>query len=171
MNPRVAAIFAISENHVIGSDNDIPWRLSNDLKHFKKLTTGKPIIMGRKTWESLGRPLPRRRNIVITRNTSFEAHGAEVVHSLQEALDLCADEPEVFIVGGAAIYREAILNGHVSVIYKTLVHAEVDGDTFLHLPEDGWEVTQVESHQADEKNEYAYTFLTLERGLSESLNV
>ena len=163
MNPQIAAIFAISENGAIGKNNQIPWRLPADLKHFKQLTIGKPIIMGRKTWESLGRPLPKRRNIVVTRNKAYQAVGAEVVNSLEEAMALCADDPAVFIIGGAAIYEETITKGWVTRIHKTLVHAEVEGDTFLDLSLEEWTIQKVEAHQADEKNEYAYTFLVLER--------
>lgn len=163
MKPLIAAIFAISENGVIGKENGIPWRLPADLRHFKRLTLGKPIIMGRKTWESLGRPLPKRQNIVVTRNLDFQAEGAEVVHSLEAAFALCAEAPEVFIIGGAAIYHETILGGTVTRIYKTLVHAEIDGDTFLDLPLDDWKIQEVDAHQADEKNEFAYTFLVLEK--------
>jgi dihydrofolate reductase len=158
--PQLAAIYAIAENGAIGKGNTIPWRLPADLRHFKKLTTGHPIIMGRKTFESLGRPLPKRRNILITRNPDYRVEGVEVVHSLEEAVALCEGAEQAFLIGGAQIYQEAFEKGLVDRIYETLVHAEVEGDTFLQRPgEAEWEVLQVESHQADEKNEYAYTYV------------
>ena len=161
MTQEINAIYAISENGVIGKDNEIPWRLSNDLKRYKSLTIDKPIIMGRKTFESIGKPLPRRRNIVITRNQEFQAGGIEVAHSLEEALVLCQNDPQVWIVGGAGIYQEAMKKGLINYIYETLVHAEIEGDTFFSIPdEDKWEIVEVDSRQADEKNEFAYTYRT-----------
>jgi dihydrofolate reductase len=161
MAQEINIIYAISENGVIGKDNGIPWRLSNDLKRYKSLTINKPIIMGRKTFESIGRPLPKRRNIVITRNQAYQAEGIEVVHSLKEALDLCANDPQVWIVGGAGIYQEAIQQGIVDHIYETLVHAEVEGDTFMNEPDEAiWELFEIDAQQADEKNEFAYTYRT-----------
>ena len=161
MSQEINVIYAISENGVIGKDNGIPWRLSNDLKRYKALTIDKPIIMGRKTFESIGRPLPRRRNIVITRNFDYQAEGIEVVHSLEAAIGLCGDVPQIWIVGGAGIYKEAINKRLVTKIYETLVHADIEGDTFFQIPhEENWEIVEVESHQSDEKNEYAYTYRT-----------
>ena len=164
MAQTITAIYAVSENGVIGIDNDLPWHLPQDLKHFKQLTLGKPILMGRKSFESLGKALPRRRNIVITRNLEFTAPGIEIAHSLEAAIALCAGEPEICITGGAGIYRESIEKGYVSRIYETLVHAEVEGDTHFALADrDTWNITEVDARQADERHEYAYTFLTLEK--------
>lgn len=164
MDTLITAIYAVSENGVIGKDNDLPWSLPADMRHFKTLTLGKPIIMGRRSFESLGKPLPRRRNIVVTRNQRFQAEGVEVAHSLEEALALCAGEPEICITGGAGLYRESIEKGYVTRIYETIVHAEVDGDTFFTLPDpEAWEIEAVEAHQADSRNEYAFTFRTLVR--------
>lgn len=164
MEQKIIAIYAVSENGVIGKDNDLPWRLRADMLYFKRLTTGKPIIMGRKSFESLGKPLANRRNIVVTRNKNFHHEGIDVAHSLEDAIALCKGEPEVWITGGAGIYKESIDKGLVSIIYETLVHADVDGDTFFSLSnEDEWEIVSVDSHQADEKNEYAYTFKKLIR--------
>ncbi|RMG71153.1 MAG: dihydrofolate reductase [Bacteroidetes bacterium] len=164
MPPLITAIYAVSENGVIGKDNDLPWSLPADLHHFKALTLGKPIIMGRRSFESLGKPLPKRRNIVVTRNPDFTFPGVEVVHSLEEGLARCQDEAEICITGGAGLYRESIEKGYVTRIYETLVHAEVDGDTFFSLPEpEAWEIAEVEAHQADDRHEHAYTFRTLVR--------
>ncbi|MEM7370703.1 MAG: dihydrofolate reductase [Bacteroidota bacterium] len=164
MSQLIFAIYAVSENGVIGKNNQLPWHLPNDLKHFKAKTQGKPILMGRKSFESLGKALPKRRNIVISRNPSFTAPGIEVAHSLEEAIQLCHAEPEICITGGALIYRESIEKGFVSRIYETLIHAEVDGDTFFHLSnEDEWTITEVDARQADERHAFAYTFRTLEK--------
>ncbi|MEL6193567.1 MAG: dihydrofolate reductase [Bacteroidota bacterium] len=153
----ISAIYAISENQVLGKNNDIPWRLSDDLKMFKRTTLGKPIIMGRKTFESLGKPLPKRRNIVISRTMPLEAEGYEVFRSLDEAINACT-EPEAFIIGGARLFEEAFEKGYVHKVFETLVHAEVEGDVFFSLPNPAaWATTRVESYQANEKNEFAFT--------------
>ncbi len=155
----LSLIFARSENNVIGLNNDLPWRLSGDLKWFKQLTTGHTIIMGRKTFMSIGKPLPKRRHIVITRNPAWNADGVEVVHSLEEALKAVAQEEQAFIIGGATIYQQALEADLADRVYETLVHADVDGDTFLAFePGDAWALVSVNAQQADEKNEYAYTF-------------
>ncbi|MFN0204479.1 MAG: dihydrofolate reductase [Bacteroidia bacterium] len=154
----ITLIYAISENKAIGSQNTIPWRLSGDMKYFKANTLGKPVIMGRKTFDSLGKALPKRRNIVISRQTLELPEGVELVHSLEEAITICAQEPEVCIIGGAMIYKEALAKGIATQIRQTLVHAEVEGDTFFDFPdENAWELVEVEACAADEKNEFAYT--------------
>ncbi|MEM6261805.1 MAG: dihydrofolate reductase [Bacteroidota bacterium] len=160
---QLTAIFATSENGVIGKDNKIPWRLSGDMKHFKRLTTGNSIVMGRKTFESLGKPLPNRRNIVITRQAGYQKDGIEVFHSLETALEACAEEQEVFLIGGSSVYQEALEKGLIEKIHKTLVHAEVEGDAYFDVEMDEWTIKEVDAQQADEKNEFAYTFLTLEK--------
>ncbi|MEM6764086.1 MAG: dihydrofolate reductase [Bacteroidota bacterium] len=153
----ISAIYAISENQVLGKNNDIPWRLSDDLKMFKRTTLGKPIIMGRKTFESLGKPLPKRRNIVVSRSMPQEVEGYEVYRSLDEAITACS-EPEIFIIGGAQLFQEAFDKGYIHRVYETLVHAEVEGDVFFSLPDAGmWTTTKVDSFQANEKNEFAFT--------------
>jgi dihydrofolate reductase len=152
----------MSENGVIGRDGDLPWRLSADLKRFRQLTTGHAIVMGRKTWESIGRPLPERRNIVISRRTDFVAEGADVVHSLDEALALSADHDEVFVIGGATIYRLALPT--CDRLFVTLVHADVAGD--VRIPEgalDGWTLVDDARHDSDEKNLHAYSFRVYEK--------
>ncbi|MEM6632389.1 MAG: dihydrofolate reductase [Bacteroidota bacterium] len=166
MQQEVIAIYAASENGVIGKNNDLPWHLPEDFRHFKRHTQGKTIIMGRKTFDSLGKPLPNRRHIVITRNTKYAAEGIEVVHSLNAALALAKAEKEVFIIGGAVLFEEAFANNLIDKVYLTTVHAEVEGDVIFFLPnENNWKITEVDARQADEKNEYAFTFKTLVKAL------
>ena len=159
---KTSIVVAISENSAIGKDNQLLWYLPADLKHFKDITTGGTIIMGRKTYDSIGKPLPNRRNIVITRKTDLEITGVEVVNSLQEALSLCAQEQEVFIIGGAEIYKHAL--AVTNRIYLTTVHQSYEADAFFpELTKNEWEEIHQEYHEADEKNNVAYTFSTLER--------
>jgi dihydrofolate reductase len=131
--PRVAIIAAVASNQVIGCGQKLIWHLPADLAHFKRVTLGHPILMGRRTWESIGRPLPGRRNVVISRDATFNAHGVEVATSLQHALDLCAEAPAVFIVGGAQIYAQAL--PLAQQLWLTEIHAEPHGD--VHFP--AWE--------------------------------
>jgi dihydrofolate reductase len=162
---RISLIAALSTNNVIGRDNAIPWRLSTDLKRFKALTMGHHLIMGRKTWASVGRPLPGRISVVVTRDPQFEAEGAIVVHSLEDALRVAAQggEREAFIAGGAEIYGQSLHTAHR--MYLTRVHAEVEGDTFFPEFDDvtEWQLTDAEHFEADEKNEYPFSFLTYDR--------
>ena len=125
----VSLIVAYSSNRTIGKDNALPWRLPGDLAHFKRTTMGCPVIMGRKTWESLGRALPGRRNVVITRQENYQAAGAETAASLDQALEMTQGHPEVFVIGGAQIYQQAILVA--TRIVATEVHAMIDGDAFF----------------------------------------
>ena len=157
-----AIIVAMAADNVIGKDNDLPWRLSSDLKRFKALTTGHAIIMGRKTWESIGRPLPNRRNIIISRNTDYSADGAETFSSLQDAL--AAVDGDSFIIGGAQIYQLALALG--DKLYITDIEATVDGDTqFPEIDFEQWELIANESHPIDEKNEHPYSFKDYQRKL------
>lgn len=158
---KVSIVVAISENHAIGKDNKLLWYLPNDLKHFKAITTGHTIIMGRKTYDSVGKPLPNRRNIIITRQ-AISISGCEVVNSIDEALALCKDEPEVFIVGGAEIYSQSM---HLTDrIYLTIVHKKFEGDSFFpEINKDEWTEVTREDFQPDEKNSLPYSFITLER--------
>lgn len=158
----VSIVVAISANNVIGRGDALPWRLPDDLKRFKALTTGKPIVMGRKTYLSIGKPLPNRTNIVISRHPDFRADGCIVVHSIEEALAAAGNVPEVMIIGGAEIYRQIL--PRTDVIHLTRVHAEVPGDTFF--PEVVWEdwiERDSEYHRADERHEHPFTFLKLTR--------
>jgi dihydrofolate reductase len=158
----VSIVVAIAENNAIGKNNELLWYLPTDLKHFKQITNGHPIIMGRKTFDSIGKPLPNRRNIVITRSAGLEIPGAEVCHTLAEAIALCKAEKEVFIVGGAEIYRQAINN--TDKIYLTRVHAQYEADAFFpEIDQKEWKEVDTEAHQPDEKNNVAYTFSTLLR--------
>jgi dihydrofolate reductase len=158
----VSIIVAIAKNNAIGKDNKLLWYLPNDLKHFKDVTTGHTVIMGRKTYDSVGKPLPKRRNIIITRQ-AISIEGCEVVNSLETALALCKDEDEVFIVGGAEIYRQSI--PLTNRIYLTVIDQEFDGDSFFpELDPAEWEEKERENFEPDEKNKLRYSFITLERG-------
>ena len=159
---RIALIAALAENRVIGRENRLPWRLPADLRRFKSVTMGKPVIMGRKTYESIGKPLPGRSNIVVTRDPDYRAQGCQVVHSLEQALEAGAGHAEVMVIGGAELYREAL--GRAERMYLTLIRAEVDGDTlFPDIEPQQWRELERESHCADEKNQYDYDFVTLQR--------
>ncbi len=159
----VSLIAAVSDNGVIGRDNDLPWHLPADLKRFKSLTTGHHMIMGRRTWDSIGcRPLPGRPTIVVTRDRAYPAQRAKVAHSIPQALDLVGEDDEVFIAGGEAIYRLAL--PVADRIHLTRVHAEFEGDTrFPEIDDREWQVVHEERHEADEKNQFACTFLVYER--------
>ena len=158
---QISIVVAISENNAIGKDNQLLWHLPADLKHFKEITTGHPIIMGRKTYDSIGRPLPNRRNIVITRATTLTIENVEVVNTLEDAISLCKNEDEIFIIGGAEIYKHAL--ALTNRIYLTTVHQRYDGDVFFPaLNMNEWKEVFKEYHPADEKNTVAYTFSTLE---------
>lgn len=156
----ISILVAADENNAIGKDGDLPWKLSADLKYFKKLTTGHHIIMGRKTYESIGRPLPNRTNIVVTRNKELELDDVWLTHSIEDAIDLAMSrgENEVFIIGGGTIYRQSI--DKALRIYLTRVHTKIENaDTFFpKMDTQKWKVISTESHSADEKNQYDMTF-------------
>ena len=157
----VSIIVAMGENNAIGKDNQLLWHLPADLRHFKNKTSGHTIIMGRKTFDSVGKPLPNRRNIVVTRQ-DIKIEGCEVVKSIDDALVLCRDDEEVFIGGGAEIYKLAMPK--TDRIYLTIVHQEFDADTFFpEIDFSQWVETSHEDHEADPKNYIPYSFLTLER--------
>lgn len=160
--PAVSLIAAMSENRVIGRDGQLPWRLPDDLRHFKELTVDHTVIMGRRTFDEIKRPLDNRRNVVITRNKEFRAQAVTVVPSLKEALALGATEDEVFVIGGGEIFARAL--PLADRIYLTLVHAQVEGDTFFPPFEAGaWALASEEFHAADERHEYAFTFRRYDR--------
>ncbi|MCT2557959.1 dihydrofolate reductase [Tsuneonella sp. YG55] len=159
MARQVTAILARADNGIIGRDGALPWRIPADLKRFKTLTLGKPMVMGRRTFESFGKPLPGRRHVVLTRSRDWRAAGAEVAHSAAEALAL-AGEGDVSIVGGAEIYR--LMLPHTSRIELTEVHADVDGDTRVPPFGSEWRETWREDHVADGETP-AYSFVRLER--------
>lgn len=160
--PRVSLIVAADENDVIGRDNALPWKLSADLKRFRFLTLGKPVIMGRRTWESIGRPLPERHNIVISRQIALAPMGVTVVGDLPAALVAAGDAAEVMVIGGAEIY--ALAMPLAERIYLTRVHGAVDGDTRLRgLHPAQWRELGRENVAADERNSHATSFIVLER--------
>ena len=162
----VSLIAAAAENDVIGAHGALPWKLPADLKRFRALTSGHAVIMGRKTYESIGRPLPKRRNIVVTHQADFAPAGCEVVHSLGDALALVAGEADVFVIGGGEIYRQALPLAHR--IHLTRVHAAVEGDTsFPALDALEWREVARDDHAADGENQYAYTFLTYEKAANQ----
>lgn len=159
----VNIIVATGENLEIGKNNQLLWHMPADLKFFKQTTSGHTVIMGRKTFDSVGRPLPNRRNIVITRNTDLNIEGVEVVNSLEQALKIVENEENsVFIVGGAEIYRQAIPK--TDTIYLTTIHNQFDADTFFpELDKNEWNIISKEDFNADEKNKYNYSIEVLKR--------
>lgn len=158
----ISLIVAASTNNVIGAQGELPWHLSSDLKRFKALTMGKPIVMGRLTFESIGRPLPGRQNIVITRQADYEADGCDVVQSIDAAIAATGDAEEIMIIGGSHIYQEFL--PRADRIYLTRVQAEIEGDVSLpDLAADEWVETSSKEQSADESNDYDVAFVTLER--------
>lgn len=162
MTPRLAVVAALARNGVIGRDNRLPWHLPDDLRHFKRLTLGRPIVMGRRTFESLPGLLPDRTHVVVTRNPAYSAPGAVVVRSLDEAIAKAGGD-EVLVVGGAALYAQAL--PRAQRLYLTRIDADIAGDA--HFPPVDWgewrEVAR-EEHGTDAKHAYAFAFVTLERG-------
>jgi len=158
--PAITLVVAYTRNRVIGRDNQMPWHLPGDLAHFKRTTLGRPILMGRKTWESIGRPLPGRQNIVITRNPAYEAVGATVVGSLDAALAAAAQADEIFVIGGAEIFKDAL--ARADRLVATEIDADIDGDTwFPALPADQW--TEIERLPQPPDNGLSYSFVTYAR--------
>ncbi|MFT6844923.1 MAG: dihydrofolate reductase [Flavobacteriales bacterium] len=158
---EVNIIVAMAENNTIGKDNKLLWHLPNDLKFFKQTTMGCPIIMGRKTYESIGRLLPGRENIIITRSNDYEVEGAIICHSLDAAIDSSSTK-QVFVIGGGEIYKQAMSICHK--LFVTRVHQEIEGDTFFPaINEQEWSLTWFEKQQSDEKNMLAHTFQRYER--------
>jgi dihydrofolate reductase len=157
----ISIVVAIAKNNAIGKNNQLLWHLPADLKHFKQITSGGTIIMGRKTYESIGKPLPNRRNIIVTRQNIY-IEGCEVVNSIGNALNVCKGDEEVFIIGGAEIYKQAM--GITDRIYLTEVHHTFDADTFFpEINTKEWKETERTDYQPDEKNQYPYSYVTLER--------
>ncbi len=158
----VSLIVAMEKNNVIGRDNGMPWHLPDDLKHFKALTMGKPMVMGRKTFEAIGRALPGRTSVVLTRDTQWTAEGVVVARSVQEVLARFGDVPELCIVGGAEIFR--LFMPVADLIHLTRIHAEIPGDTVFPSIDPGtWREVERVEHPADERHAHAMTFSTLER--------
>ncbi len=160
----IVIIAAIGRNNELGKDNDLIWHLSADLKRFKKVTSGHSIIMGRNTFESIGKPLPNRRSIIVTRNKQYHREGCDVVHSLEAAIDLVKTEEKTFIIGGAQIYKQAIENNLADQLDITLVHSDFDADVFFpKINTSVWEETSRENFEADEKNQFNYSFVSFQR--------
>jgi dihydrofolate reductase len=160
--PLVSLVVATDQRGAIGRAGGLPWHLPDDLRRFKALTLGKPVVMGRKTWDSIGRPLPGRHNLVITRQAGLDLPGATVVASLEEALAAAGDVPEVCVIGGAEVFRQAL--PQVDVVHLTRVHATVAADTYLPpLDAAAWEEVAREEHAADERHAHAFSFIELRR--------
>ena len=158
----LSLVAAVAENRVIGRGGGLPWRLPDELAHFKRTTLGKPVLMGRHTFVSLGRPLAGRRNVVLSRRPGFAAAGAEVASDLEVALALVAGAPEAMVIGGAALYREAL--PRAGRIYLTRVHASPAGDVcFPELDLEEWRETPVAEHAADDRHAHAFSIWLLER--------
>ena len=163
----LSLLVAVSDNGVIGLDNDLPWHLPKDLQWFKRLTTGRTIIMGRKTFESIGRPLPDRRTIVLTRNDAFSPDGVDTADTIDEAMALAESQAEVFVVGGAAVYHLAF--PRAQRLYLTRVRADIEGD--VRFPEwrpEEWRLVWEEAHEADERHAYPFVFQQFDRVITPS---
>ena len=159
---RLSIVVAMDDNHLIGKGNGLPWHLPADLAFFKKITTGNSILMGRKTYDSISKPLPNRRNIVITRNPDISIPGCEVVDSIEKALSITQDEEEVMVIGGANLFEQLLPD--VSRLYITHIEGKLEGETYFpHYDENDWLEVSRESHQPDEKNKYAYQFSIMDR--------
>jgi dihydrofolate reductase len=163
--PRIAYVVAMDDNRLIGRDNDLPWRLPDDMRWFREKTMGKPCVMGRKTYDSLParfRPLPGRLNIVVTRQLDYDAPGAVVAHSVEEALRAAGGAKEIIIVGGAELFRA--LMPVVDRLYLTQIHGEAEGDVFFPTYDpDAWREVYREEHRADDRHPFAFTWFILDR--------
>ncbi|MCX7235785.1 MAG: dihydrofolate reductase [Burkholderiales bacterium] len=157
--PAISMIVARSRNHVIGKDNQMPWKISADLQFFKKVTMGYPIIMGRKTWESIGRPLPGRRNVVVSRNTNYSAIGAELVGSLDQALELLKEFKRVFVIGGQQLFTQAF--PQADELFITEIEIQVDGDTYFEIPDpNDWQEAE---RILESEGDIQFAYVTLRR--------
>jgi dihydrofolate reductase len=160
----ITVIAAIGKNNALGKDNDLIWYLPADLKRFKKVTTGHYILMGRNTFESIGKPLPNRTTIIITRNKNYFKEGCLIAGSLEEAIELAKEEAQLFIIGGAQIYKEIIAKNLADQLDITLVHSEFEADVFFpEIDAKIWEEAAREDFKADEKNDYDYSFISYKK--------
>ena len=158
----ISIIAAMDRNRLIGNDNELPWHLPADLAHFKKVTLNKPVLMGRKTYESIGRPLPGRENIVLTRAPGLEIEGVTVVNSLQEAIQVCSAVEELMVIGGSTLYE--LVLPMARRMYLSYVDGEFEGDAwFPEFDDTQWDISESVSQQPDEKNRYACRFVTYDR--------
>jgi len=160
----ITVIAAIAKNNALGKDNDLIWYLPADLKRFKKVTTGHYILMGRNTYESIGKPLPNRTTIIITRNKNYFKQGCLIAGSLEEAIELAKEEAQLFIIGGAQIYKEVISKNLADQLDITLVHSEFEADVFFpEIDTNIWKEGTREDFKADEKNDYDYSFISYQK--------
>jgi dihydrofolate reductase len=160
----ITVIAAIASNNALGKDNDLIWHLPADLKRFKKVTTGHYILMGRNTFESIGRPLPNRTTIIITRNKNYFKEGCLVANSLEQAIEMAKPAAQIFIIGGAQIYKETIAKDIAVQLDITLVHHRFEADVFFpEIDTKMWEEVVREDYKADEKNEYDYSFVSYQK--------
>jgi dihydrofolate reductase len=161
-DPIVTLIVAVADSGVIGHDNALPWHLPDDLKRFKRLTLGKPVVMGRKTFESIGKPLPGRQNIVVTRDANYQREGITVVHGVDAALEAAAGQAEIMVIGGAELFR--LFLPLASRVHVTRVHGDIAGDVkWPPLDVREWKVVESERHETDERHIYAMTFEVWEK--------
>lgn len=159
---ELSLVCALAENGVIGRDGNLPWHLPKDLQHFKRLTIGGVLLMGRRTWDSIGRPLPRRRSLVLSRDSAFQPEGAEVFGHLDSALAEAREAPEVFVIGGAAVYAATLSRAHR--LYLTQVHADVSGDVYFPaFDQEDWSLVEEEHHEADPRHLFPFSFRTYTR--------
>lgn len=159
---KLTLIVAAAENNAIGKDNKMLWHLPNDFKYFKKNTLEHSVVMGRKTFESIGKPLPERRNIILTRDMNYTHEEVDVANSVQEVLNYCRDEREIFIIGGAEIYKQTL--PLADRVLLTRVHTTIDGDAYFpELLDHEWNLVSAEKHEKDEKHAFYYTFEVYER--------
>ncbi len=162
----LSLVAAVANNNVIGNENQLIWHMPADLKHFKDLTMGHTLIMGRKTFESIGKPLKGRNTIVVTTQTDYDAKGCNVVSSVREAIRAVKREKEVFVAGGGNIYKQTIGLYHTRRMYITRIYANFEGDAFFpDIDPEHWELIQFEEYEADENNKYPYAFLTYKKKL------
>ncbi|NVJ89313.1 MAG: dihydrofolate reductase [Flavobacteriaceae bacterium] len=160
----ITIIVAIAENYALGKDNDLIWHLPADLKRFKKLTSGRYILMGRNTYESIGKPLPNRTSVIITKNPDYTQQGCLIANSLESALKLAPKDDKVFIIGGAQIYKYALDNSLADALEITIVHHSFDADVFFpEINTKVWKEVKRESFKADEKNKFDYSFIRYEK--------
>lgn len=159
---KITLIVAAAENNIIGKNNQMPWHLPNDFKYFKKNTLEHSVVMGRKTYESIGKPLPDRRNIILTRDLKYSNEEVDVANSIQEIINYCRDEREIFIIGGAEVYKQTL--PLANKVLMTRVHTTLDGDAaFPELMDYDWQLVTAEKHKKDDKHAFDYTFEVWER--------
>ncbi|TMM32311.1 dihydrofolate reductase [Polaribacter aestuariivivens] len=160
----ITVIAAIAKNNALGKNNDLIWHLPADLKRFKKITTGHYILMGRNTFESIGKPLPNRTTVIITRNKNYFKDGCLIAHSLEEALELAKEEEKIFIIGGAQIYKETIEKDLADQLDITIVHKSFEADVYFpEINPKVWKIISKEDFKADEKNKYDYSFVSYQK--------